>query len=47
MVKLFFLTDDEDQNSVASEMLATLTVTYAVIVPRVIETRTVFKPARS
>ena len=46
MVKTIFLTNDEDQDSVASEMPATLTVTYAVIVPCVIETRTVFRPAR-
>ena len=45
--KLFFLTNNEDQNSVAYEMPTTLTVTYAVIVACVIETRTVFKPARS
>ena len=47
MVKTFFLTNDEDQNSVACEMPATLTVTYAVIVACVTETRTVSKPARS
>ena len=38
---------NEDQNSAACEMPATLTVTYAVIVACVIETRTVFNPARS
>ena len=43
----YFLTNDEDQNSVACEMPTTLTVTYAVIVACVIETRTVFRPARS
>ena len=47
MVKTIFLTNDEDQNSVACEMPTTLTVTYAVIVACVIETRTVFNPARS
>jgi len=47
MVKTIFLTNDEDQNSVACEMPTTLTVTYAVIVTCVIETRTVFNPARS
>ena len=49
MVKTIFLTNDEDQNSVACEMPTTLTVTYAVIVAchGVIETRTVFNPARS
>ena len=45
--KTIFLTNDEDQNSAASEMPTTLTVTYAVIVACVIETRTVFRPARS
>ena len=35
---IFFLTNDEDQNSVACEMPTTLTVTYAVIVACVIET---------
>ena len=47
MVKTIFLTNDEDQNSVACEMPTVLTVTYAVIVACVIETRTVFRPARS
>ena len=47
MVKTIFLTNDEDQNSVACEMPATLTVTYAVIVACVIETRMLFRPARS
>ena len=47
MVKTIFLTNDEDQNSAACEMPATLTVTDAVILACVIETRTVFKPARS
>ena len=47
MVKTFFLTNDKDQNSAACEMPATLTVTYTVIIACVIETRTVFKPARS
>ena len=41
MVKTIFLTNDEDQNSVACEMPMTLTVTYAVIVHCMIETRTV------
>ena len=47
MVKTIFLTNDEDENSVACEMPTTLKVTYAVIVACVIETRTVFNPARS
>ena len=47
MVKKNFLTNDEDQNSAACEMPMTLTVTHAVIVACVIETRTVLKPARS
>ena len=47
MVKTIFLTNDEDQNSVACEMPTALIVTYAVIVACVIETRAVFRPARS
>ena len=48
MVKTIFLTNDKDQNSVHGiRMPKTLTVTYAVIIACVIETRTVFKPARS
>ena len=47
MAKTMLLTNDEDQNSVACEMPATLTVTYAFIVACVIETRTVLRPARS
>ena len=47
MVKTIFLTNDEDQDSVACKMPATLTVTYTVIVACVIETRTVFNPTRS
>ena len=43
----FILTNDEDQNSVASEMPATLTVTYAVIAPCVIATCTALKPVQS
>ena len=46
LVKTFFMTNDRDQNSAASEMPATLTVTYAAIVACVIETRTVSRPAR-
>ena len=46
MVRTIFLTNDKDQNSAASEMPATSTVAYAVIVPFVIETRTVLKLVR-
>ena len=42
----YFLTNNEDQNSVASEMPAALTVTHVVIVACVIEARTVLRPAR-
>ena len=40
--KLFFLTNNKDQNSAACEMPATLTVTYTAIAACVIETCAVF-----
>ena len=46
MVKTTFLTNDKDQNSVASQMPTTLTVTCTVIIACVIETCTTFRPAR-
>ena len=47
MVKTIFLTNDEDRTLWHVKCQTTLTVTYAVIVACVIETRTVFNPARS
>ena len=47
MVKTIFLTNDEGKTLRHTKCQTTLTVTYAVIVACVIETRTVFRPARS
>ena len=46
MVKPIFLTNNKDQNSAASQMPTTLTLTYTAIIACLIETRTVFRPAR-
>ena len=47
MVKTIFFDQQQRPELCGIQMPKTLTVTYAVIVACVIETRTVFRPARS